>query len=100
MPNVADRAQQIDGLQNLIQVVRGLAHAHEDHFFDGSQGARQCHLGHDLGAADLPNQPFSAGHAKHATDGTTHLAGHTQAISWQQHAFHRLPIVQTHQQTR
>ena len=98
--DVAHRAQQLNGLHHRVQVVRGLAHAHEHHFFDRPEHARQSHLGHDFGAAHLPYQAFAPGHAKHAAHRATHLARNTQAVTRQQHAFHRLAILQAHQQAR
>ena len=100
MPNVAHCAQQVDGLHHRVQVVRRLAHAHEHHFFDRPEGAGQSDLRHDLGAAHLPNQTLASGHAKHTAHCTTDLGRDAQAVTWQQHAFHRLAILQTHQQTR
>jgi hypothetical protein len=47
-------AQQLDRFHHRLQVVRGLAHAHEHHLGDSAQRARQRHLRHDLGAAHLP----------------------------------------------
>ena len=99
VPHVADGAEQIDGIHRCVQVVRGLAHAHEHDFFDRPQCAGQHHLRHDLGTAHLPDQAFSPGHAKHTAHGTAHLRRHTHAVAGQQHAFHGLAIVQTHQQT-
>ena len=80
--------------------MRRFAHAHEDDFFHGAHGARQDHLRHDFAAGDLPDQTIAARHAELAADGATDLAGHAQAVARQQHAFHRLAIVQSHQQAR
>ena len=74
VPDVAHRAQQLNGLHHRVQVVRGLAHAHEHHFFDRPERAGQRHLGHDLGAAHLPDQALTPGHAKHAAHRAAHLA--------------------------
>ena len=71
--DVAHRAQQLNGLHHRVQVVRGLAHAHEDHFFDWPERAGQRHLGHDLGAAHLADQALTPGHAKHAAHRAAHL---------------------------
>ena len=98
VPDVAGSAQQLDRLDHVVEVVRGLAHAHEHHLLDRPQRARQRHLGDDLGAAHLAQQPALAGHAKHASHRAANLAGHAQAVTRQQHALNGLAIGQRHQQ--
>ena len=78
--------------------MRGLAHAHEHHAPHRTPRPRQRHLGDDLGAAELAQQPVAAGHAEDTAHGAAHLRGHANAIAGQQHALHRLAIRQRHQQ--
>ena len=78
--------------------MRRLAHAHEDDAFDRPQAARQCHLGDDLGAADLADQAVAAGHAEHAADRAADLGGDAQAAFGQQHGLGGLAVVQAQQQ--
>jgi hypothetical protein len=96
--DVAAGAQQMDGFQHRIQVVRGLTHAHEHDLVDRPQAARQRHLGHDLGAAQLALQAAGAGHAEHAAHGAADLRADAQTTARQQHAFHGLAVGQRHQQ--
>ena len=100
MADIALGTQQLDRFHHIVQVMRRFTHAHEDDFFDGAQGARQHHLRHDLAAGHLPYQAVAARHAELAADGAADLARHAQAIARQQHAFHRLAVVQPHQQAR
>ncbi|MNJ73919.1 hypothetical protein D3C77_707790 [compost metagenome] len=46
-------AQQLDGLQNILQIVCRLAHAHEHHFLYGPKAASKGDLRNDLGAGEL-----------------------------------------------
>ena len=96
--DAAQRAQQLDGFEHVVQVVGRLAHAHEHHLGHRPALAGQHHLGHDLGAAQLADQPALSGHAKAAAHGAAQLAAHAQATARQQYGFHRLPIGQLHQQ--
>ena len=98
VPDIALRAQQINRLQHIVQIVRRLAHAHENHFVNGPQSARQRHLGKDFTTAQLTQEPPLTRHAKLATHGTTDLAGNTEPAARQQHALHALPVLQAHQQ--
>jgi len=98
--DAAQRAQQLDGLHHVVEVVGRLAHAHEHHLLHHPPAARQRHLGHDLGAAHLAQQAFAPGHAEQAAHRTAHLRRDTQAVARQQHAFHRLAVGQVHQQPR
>ena len=98
MADVAHRAQQLDGFEHVVEVVRGLAHAHEDDLLDRAARARQGHLRDDLGAADLAQQAVLARHAEHAAHRATHLRGHAQAIARQQHALTCLAVLQAHEQ--
>ena len=98
---MADRtlhAEQLDRLVHGLQVVRRLAHAHEDHPPHGLQGARQHHLGDDLGTAELALQAAGAGHAEHAADRAADLGRHADPAARQQHGFHRLSVGQVDQQ--
>jgi hypothetical protein len=96
--DVADRAQQFDRLHHRFEVVRRLAHAHEDDLAHGLEAARQRHLGDDLGAAQLALQPALPGHAEQTADRTAHLAADADTVARQQHAFDGLAILQRQQQ--
>ena len=92
---VADRAfgaEQLDRIKHVIEVVRRLAHAHEDDFLHGTTAARQHHLRDDLGTADLAQQSVAAGHAEQAPNGATDLRRNAHTVARQEHAFHRLTI--------
>ena len=69
-------------------------------FFTVTPGARQHHLGDDLGAAELAQQAVAAGHAEDAADRAADLGRDAQAVARQQHAFHRLAVAQFDQQAR
>ena len=99
MADAARGAQQIDGFEHVVQVVRRLAHAHEHHAFDRPAFAGQHHLSDDLATAQLALQTVSPGHAEQATHGTANLGGDTQTIARQQDALHRLAVIQFHQET-
>ncbi len=92
------RAEQFDRVEHLLQVVRRLAHAHQDHLADGAQAARERHLGDDLGRVELAQQAAATGHAEDATDGTAELGRDAYAVARQQHALDQLAIGQAHQQ--
>ncbi len=80
--------------------MRGLAHAHEDHLVHRPAGARECHLGHDLGAAHLADQAGGAGHAEHAAHRATDLGRDADPVARQQHGLDHLAVTQLHQQAR
>jgi len=96
----AGRAEEVDRLHHVVEVVRGLAHAHEHHLLDQPLAPRQHHLRHDLGAADLAQQALAPGHAEHAADRAADLGRHAQTVARQQHALDRLTIGQFDQQAR
>ena len=93
-------AEQIDRLEHVVEVVRGLAHAHEHHLVHRPAPARERHLRHDLGAAELALQAAAAAHAEHAAHRATHLRRDAQPVARQQHALHRLGIGQLDEQAR
>jgi hypothetical protein len=64
--DAAAGAEEVDRLEHGIEVVRRLAHAHEDHLGHRAQAARERDLGDDLGAAELALEAAQAGHAEHA----------------------------------
>ena len=97
--DAAGRAEQVDGLEHGVEVVRRLAHAHEHHLVHAAARTGQRHLGDDLGTAQLAQQPALPGHAEPAADRAAHLRRHTQAVARQQHAFHGLAVGQLQQQT-
>ena len=98
--DAARRAEQFDGVEHVVHVVRRLAHAHEDHLGHLAPRPGQHHLGDDLGAAELAQQAAAPGHAERAGYGAADLARYTQAVTRQQHAFHGLAVGQFHQQAR
>mgnify|MGYP006929324201 CR=1 FL=1 len=98
--DVADGAEQVDRFEHVVQVVRGLAHAHEHHPLHRPRRARQRHLGHDLGAAHLAHQATLPRHAEHAAHRATDLGGHAQSTARQQNTLDHLTIGQRHQQAR
>jgi hypothetical protein len=98
--DAALRAEQLDGLEHVVEVVRRLAHAHEHDLLHGAPRARQRHLRDDLGAADLAQQAVAAGHAEHAADRAADLRRHAQAVARQQHALHRLAVGELDEQAR
>jgi hypothetical protein len=91
-------AEQLDRVQHRVQVVRRLAHAHEDDLAHAPQRARQRHLGDDLGAAELALQPADAGHAEQAADRAADLRRHAQAVARQQHGLDGLAVGEVDQQ--
>ena len=91
-------AEQLDGLDHRVEVVRRLAHAHEHHLVHPAQPARERDLGDDLGAAELAQQAVLAGHAEHAAHRAAELGGHAQPVARQQHALHGLAIGELDQQ--
>ncbi len=96
--DIALRAQEVDGLQHVVQVVSRFAHAHEDDLAHRAAAARQNHLGDDLGALDLTQQALATGHTEHAADCAADLGGHAQAVAREQHALHGLPVGEIDQQ--
>ena len=98
--DAAGGAEQFDGFEHVVQVVRRLAHAHEHDFFHRLPLAREHHLGDDLGAAELAQQAALAGHAESAAHRTADLRRHAHAAARQQHAFHRLAVRERHQPPR
>jgi hypothetical protein len=95
--DAAGGAEQVDGLEHVVHVVRRLAHAHEHHLAHLAPAPRQHHLGDDLGTAELAQQAAAPGHAKTAADGAADLGRHAHAVARQQHAFHGLAIGQFEQ---
>ncbi len=93
-------AEQVDGLQHVVEVVRRLAHAHEHHLLHRPETAGEGDLGDDLGAADLAQQAALAGHAEHAAHRAADLGRHAQTVPGQQHALDHLPVGQLDQQAR
>jgi len=91
-------AQERNGFEHVVQVVRRLAHAHEHDLLHRPAAARQHRLRNDLRAVHLTQQACATGHAEHAPHRTPHLRGYADAIARQQHAFHRLPVRERHQQ--
>ena len=98
--DAAFMAEQRDRFHHVVEVVRGLAHAHEHHLPDHAQPPRQRHLRDDLGAAQLAQQAALPGHAKHAAHRAADLRRHAQAVARQQHRLDRLAVVQADQQAR
>ena len=98
MTDATERAEQVDCFEDVVEVVGRLAHAHEDHLANRRTRAGGDHLRHDLGAADLAQQAFAAGHAKHASHRTAHLRRDAHAFARQQHGLDRLAVGQRHQQ--
>jgi hypothetical protein len=102
--DAARGAEQLDRVEHVVEVVRGLAHAHEHHLVDRAPRARQRHLRHDLGAAELAREPALARLAEHAAHRAAHLGGHAQAVALagcrQQHGLDGLPVGQRDQQAR
>jgi len=98
VPDIALSAQKVDGFEHVVQVVGGLAHAHEDNLAYRSTPPRQRHLGHDLGTLDLAQQALSTGHAEGAADRASDLRGNAQATARQEHALDGLPVAKIDQQ--
>ena len=99
MADGAAGAEQIDRLQHRVKIVGRLAHAHEHDLLHRPASAREHHLGHDLGAADLPDQTGAAGHAEDAADRTANLGGDTQTVPREQHALDGLAIPQPEEES-
>ena len=93
-------AEQIDGFEHVLEIVRRLAHAHENHLLHRAHAPRQHHLGQDLHAGDLPDQAALAGHAEATAHRAADLGRDAKPIARQQHAFHHLPVGQFDQQAR
>ncbi len=98
--DAAVRAEQVDGFEHVVEIVCGLAHAHEYHLLYRAEASGEGDLGNNLGTAQLTQQSALAGHAEHTANGAADLTGHAQAVARQQYAFHHLPIGQLHQQAR
>jgi hypothetical protein len=98
--DAAGGAEQVDGLEHIVHVVRRLAHAHEHHLAHLAPAPRQHHLGDDLGTAQLAQQAGASGHAKTAADRATDLGGHADTVARKQHAFNGLAIGQIEKQAR
>jgi hypothetical protein len=90
--DAAGRAEQVDRVEHVVEVVRGLAHAHEHDLLHGAPRPRERHLRDDLGAADVALQALPTGHAEHAADGATDLRRHAQPAARQQHALDGLTV--------
>ncbi|MCY1222938.1 hypothetical protein D9M68_453150 [compost metagenome] len=98
MADAAIGAQQVDGFEHVIQVVRRLAHSHEHYLLHWPEAAGEGDLGDDLGTAHLAQQATLAGHAEHAAHCAADLGGNAKTVAGQQHAFHHLAVAQRHQQ--
>ncbi len=94
-PSVPSSSIAVD---HRVEVVRGLAHAHEDHLVHPAQAARERDLGDDLATVELAQQAVLAGHAEHAAHRAADLGGHAQALARQQHALDRLAVGELDQQ--
>jgi FKBP-type peptidyl-prolyl cis-trans isomerase FkpA len=84
--------EQVDRVEHRIEVVRRLAHPHEDHLGHRAQTAGERDLGDDLGTAELALEAADAGHAEHAADRAPDLARHAQAAARQQHGLDRAAV--------
>jgi hypothetical protein len=69
-------------------------------FFTGPPRACQRDLGHDLGAAQLAQQPVAARHAEAAAHRAADLGRHAQPVARQQGGLHALAVGQVDQQPR
>ncbi len=98
MGNEPFASEQIDGREHVVEVVRGLAHAHEHDLAHAAQRSRQRHLGHDFRASEVSLQTIASGHAERTTDRTAHLRRNAQALFGQQHAFDGLAIGELEEQ--
>jgi hypothetical protein len=85
--DAAGGAEQVDRLEHRVEVVRRLAHAHEDDLRHRPQAARERDLGDDLGAAELALEAADAGHAEGAADRAADLRRDAQPPARQQHRF-------------
>jgi len=92
------RTEELYRLDHIVEIVGRLPHAHEDHLAHRPEAAGEHDLGHDLGAAELADQPVASGHAEDAAHRAAKLGRHAQAVTRQQHTFHHLLIGQRHQQ--
>ena len=81
VPQAADRPEQLDRLEHIVEVVCRLAHPHEHHLAHRPEAASQHDLGQDLGAAKLPYQALAPRHAEDAADRAADLGGHAQSIA-------------------
>lgn len=97
--DAAQGAEDFDGFEHVVQVVGGLAHAHEHDPLHRAAGPGQDHLGQYLAAFELAQQAALAGHAEGAAHGAAELGGDADAVPGQQHAFHVLAVGETYQQT-
>ena len=96
--DAAAGAEQVDRFEHGLEVVRRLAHAHEDDLGHRSQAPRERDLGDDLRAAQLPLEAADAGHAEDAADGAADLARHAEAAARQQHGFDRAAVGEADEQ--
>ena len=85
-----------DGRKHRVEVVHGLAHAHEDHVPRGSggRGFGPGHrvLKHDLSCRELPREAESGGRAEAAVLGAAGLARDADrgaALGRNEHGLHR-----------
>ena len=87
-------AEQFDGRKHVLQIMRGLAHAHEDDAHHRAKAAGEGDLGDDLGAAELASEPGVPGHAEAAADRAADLGGDAEPAARQQHGLDGLAVGQ------
>ncbi|MCY1543727.1 hypothetical protein D9M68_795560 [compost metagenome] len=100
MADIACGAEQVDGFEHVVEVVRRFTHAHEDDFLHRAQTPRQHDLGEDFHARDLADQTALASHAEAAADRAADLGGDAEPVARQQHAFHHLSVGEFNEQAR
>ncbi|MCY1236921.1 hypothetical protein D9M72_495970 [compost metagenome] len=98
--DIAFGAEQVDGFEHVVEVVRGFTHAHEHDFLHRAQTPRQHDLGEDFHARDLADQAALAGHTEAAADRAPDLGGDAESVARQQHAFHHLSVGEFDEQAR
>ncbi|MNT05883.1 hypothetical protein D3C72_1405270 [compost metagenome] len=100
MADIAFGAEQVDGFEHVVEVVRRFTHAHEDDLLHRAQTPRQHDLSEDFHARDLADQAALAGHTEAAADRAADLGGNAEPVARQQHAFHHLPVGEFDEQAR
>ena len=93
-------AEQRDGVEHVVEVVRRFAHAHEHDAPHALPRPRERDLRHDLAAREVAREAVAAGHAEHAADGAADLRRDADAVAGQQHALDRAAVVEREQEAR
>ena len=93
-------AEQRDGVEHVVEIVGGLAHAHEHDAAHALPRTGERDLRHDLAARELAREAVAARHAEHAADRAADLRRDADAVAGQQHALDGAAVVEREQEAR